>query len=73
MPLSEIVNTASMVSLHFHYTAAAVRQAPDTRVYENVIRLSDVGRDRFLAALENPPRPTDAALQASERFRRQYT
>ena len=72
MPLSEVVNVASAVSLRFHYTAAAVRQAPDTLACENVIRLSDVGRDRFLATLQNPPQPNQAALDAAERFRRQY-
>lgn len=72
MPWTEVVNAASTIPLRFHYTAAACRQAPDVRAYENVIRLSDVGRDRFLAVLENPPRPNDAAMQASERFRRLY-
>lgn len=72
MPLTEFINVASTVPLRFHYTAAAARQAPDTLACENVIRLSDVGRDRFLAVLQNPPQPNQAALEAAERFRRQY-
>jgi uncharacterized protein (DUF1778 family) len=34
-----------------------------------VIRLTDQERDRFLAALDNPPAPNEALLRAAERYK----
>jgi hypothetical protein len=37
------------------------------------LALSDQDRDLFLAALDNPPAPTDAALKAAKALRKQAT
>lgn len=45
------------------------REAKEILKTEHVLVLSDEDRNAFLAALDNPPEPTDKAIRAAKRYR----
>jgi uncharacterized protein (DUF1778 family) len=46
-----------------------VQEAREVLQGEQILVLSDRDRDVFLAALDNPPKPTAKALRAAEQYR----
>jgi len=48
---------------------ALVQEAEEVLQRERVLTLSDRDRDAFLAALDNPPKPTTKALRAAQQYK----